>query len=177
MSVVRACEICGKRVSMPPSRARNFRTCSHACFAVLKAGGRLPAERRCQHCGRVMLVRPSEADRPFCSRECYADSMRLGYLDSPTHNSWRSMIRRCTEPGNNRWAHYGGRGITVCDRWLYSFPAFLEDMGERPARLTLDRIDVNGNYEPGNCRWATAIEQRRNRRDSPDWDEIERILQ
>lgn len=82
---------------------------------------------------------------------------------SATYISWSSMIQRTTNPRNPAWPDYGGRGITVCDRWR-SFEAFLEDMGERPAGLTLDRIDVNGDYEPGNCRWATWTEQRLNQR-------------
>ena len=73
------------------------------------------------------------------------------------------MIHRCTEPTDIGWRYYGGRGITVCARWR-SFENFLADMGERPEDRTLDRIDPDGNYEPGNCRWATASEQRRNQR-------------
>jgi hypothetical protein len=73
------------------------------------------------------------------------------------------MRTRCENPKATKYAIYGGRGITVCARWD-SFENFLTDMGERPEGLTLDRIDVNGNYEPGNCRWATAKEQRANQR-------------
>lgn len=83
----------------------------------------------------------------------------------PTHNSWENMKRRCLSPRYKRYAQYGGRGIKICDRWLGpdGFPNFLADMGKRPQGLTLDRVNVDGNYEPGNCRWATNLEQQRNR--------------
>lgn len=80
-----------------------------------------------------------------------------------TYRIWMHMRQRCENPRSDSWARYGGRGITVCDRWR-DFTAFFEDMGEAPAGHSLDRIDVNGNYEPGNCRWATSRQQLRNTR-------------
>lgn len=80
-----------------------------------------------------------------------------------TYSIWAAMIQRCKNPNHHAWDLYGGRGIIVCERWL-DFRNFLADMGVRPIGLTLDRIDPSGNYEPGNCRWATWREQRLNQR-------------
>lgn len=83
---------------------------------------------------------------------------------SPTWLTWTSMIQRCENPSHKSYVRYGGRGIGVCVRWRESFESFLKDMGERPNGRTLDRFpNSNGNYEPGNCRWATTLEQAANR--------------
>ena len=84
-------------------------------------------------------------------------------MSRDTYHSWYNMLRRCLNTDSLYYYNYGGRGIKICQRWM-KFANFLEDMGEKPKSLTLDRINNDGNYEPGNCRWATRAEQNRNKR-------------
>jgi len=86
-----------------------------------------------------------------------------GQTKSPTYRVWSSMRTRCTNSNATNYGQYGGRGIKCCQRWE-SFDLFLEDMGERPDGMTLDRIDVDGHYEPSNCRWASIQQQAKNKR-------------
>lgn len=81
----------------------------------------------------------------------------------PLYSTWANMKQRCLNPNDSKFRLYGGRGIRVCERWSKSFAAFVVDMGPRHAICSLDSIDSHGNYEPGNVRWATALEQNRNR--------------
>lgn len=90
---------------------------------------------------------------------------RHGLRTSPEYTAWVGMKGRCNNPNRREYKHYGARGIKVCERWINSFTNFYKDMGVKPsAKHSLDRIDFNGNYEPGNCRWATSLEQRANQR-------------
>lgn len=84
-----------------------------------------------------------------------------GYRPSPTYRVWQCMLTRCTNPKSDGYARYGARGITVCDRWR-QFENFLADMGERPAGTTIDRLENDKGYQPGNCRWATGYQQAQN---------------
>lgn len=92
-------------------------------------------------------------------------TQRHGKTGDRTYQTWRNMIRRCYDKKCSDYPRYGGRGIHVCYEW-YSFENFLNDMGDRPARMSLDRIDVNDRYSKENCRWATAKKQMNNRTNS-----------
>lgn len=98
---------------------------------------------------------------------CWNTEKRITHGMSRTHvNSvWRSMLDRCRNPKNRAYVNYGGRGIQVCDEWS-DFAVFNKDMGNRPAGYQIDRINNDGNYEPGNCRWVTAKQQQNNKRET-----------
>jgi hypothetical protein len=122
-------------------------------------------------CGKEKLI-GTEYLRLGTSRSCGCQrGMRVAPAVDPTHRrsaerlAWTNMKRRCTNQKSPRFKDWGGRGITVCDRWAKSFEAFLLDVGPRPSAMhSIDRIENDKNYEPGNVRWATKSQQIANRR-------------
>lgn len=121
---------------------------------------------RCD-CGTVKEIRSSHLGVTVFSCGCLYREMMAARIthhmtDTPAYRRWRDMIRRCKNPKRRGFERYGGRGIKVCDRWL-KFENFYADMGECPKGMSIDRWpNKDGNYEPGNCRWATPTEQSRN---------------
>lgn len=119
-------------------------------------------------CGKSTVAYGNDLKRgKVVSCGCWNAEKRVTHGMSRTHvNSvWRMMLDRCKNPNNRAYANYGGRGIQVCDRWN-DFVTFYTDMGHRPDGYQIDRIDNDGNYEPGNCRWSTPKQQQNNKRDT-----------
>lgn len=136
------------------------------------SGSRARWSCRCD-CGRVVVVLASALGLSTVSCGCYGTERRRakgrnvthGMSATPTYRTWSAMRKRCTNPADQAFHNYGGRGITVCARWQ-RFEAFLEDMGEAPPGMEIDRRDVDGGYHPDNCRWATPIQQANNKRNN-----------
>lgn len=143
---------CGRTTSVPGYALRNGNTRSCGCLRIERV-----VETKATH----GLFIGGKDLRPGC-----------------TYYTWAGLKGRCTNPKHKYYRYYGGRGIAVTPRWLGrdGYVNFVADMGERPAGTTLDRIDVNGNYEPGNCRWATAAEQAQNKQADALIDDLQRVV-
>lgn len=122
-------------------------------------------------CGKTKTIQGTNLGRGSTSCGCLqkeitaANNFVHGLRNSPEYKSWCNMKDRCSNPKNEFFHCYGGRGVAVCPEWIDSFEAFYQDMGPRPGlKYSIDRIQVDGNYELGNCRWATPIEQASNTR-------------
>ena len=140
-------------------RTKNFKyrwICQCDCGNVVVVLGPSMISRRQVSCG----CHKNEAARERCTKH----GATSGNAWSREYRAWHHMKQRCYNPQCKDYHNYGGRGISVCESWVNSFENFLSDMGQCPDGLTLDRKDSNGNYEPGNCRWATWTEQARNKR-------------
>jgi hypothetical protein len=135
---------------------RQFWACACSCGQLCVASRR-DIQSRKRSCGCLRR----DAGREVGLRQVHGHT--VGGRESPTHVTWRSMLERCSYPSACNFHRYGGAGITVCEEW-HDFSRFLADVGERPAGKTLDRIDGRLGYAPGNVRWATPMEQVRNRR-------------
>ena len=142
------------------SRAPNKRTAA-AWNCVCECGGEVVVTGTDLRNGHAKSCGCFKREAAIASRRTH------GASGTPTYAAWKSMKKRCSNQANADFKHYGGRSITVCERWLNSFENFLEDMGERPkAGFSIDRLDNNGDYTPENCTWRTQTEQCNNKRNN-----------
>lgn len=144
-------------------KAQNHHERGTAVDAICECGGAGSYLLNAMRSGRIKSCGCAMADR---GKHFITHGHTRKGRPSPTYLAYRNMLTRCTNPKSDHWHSYGGRGVVVCERWLESFENFLADMGECPSELTLDRKEVDGNYEAGNCRWATDDEQANNKRTS-----------
>ena len=162
--------------TMVPKAAKGERlkwNCLCDCGQAFVTSAHALQQGNTQSCGCLRVDRSTQQLRELglvgkadVLAAAHKGATRHGMHLTKTYRAWNAMKNRCFNPKTQGYEHYGARGITVCDKWM-SFEGFLEDMGEAPVGMTLDRYpDVNGNYELGNCRWASNEEQQNNKRNS-----------
>lgn len=141
------------RSAGPASHGKRVRwICRCECGQLLSCAGHELASGDVRSCGCLRRDELRERQRNH------------GLVRTGAHSSWAAAKARCYDPKHTAYAAYGGRGIRMCPRWREDFRAFLSDMGERPAGMSIDRVDPNGHYEPSNCRWAPPEVQAANKR-------------
>lgn len=157
----------GKVVDLTGQRFGRLRVLGQDGYTRVSRNAVWVCQCDCGNTARVDSGMLRHGDTASCG--CYRKEViaernrRHGMRRNRVYTTWVGMRQRCGNPNAHAYENYGGRGITVCERWR-NFQNFYADMGERPPGLTLDRIDNDGNYEPGNCRWATRQVQSQNQR-------------
>jgi hypothetical protein len=150
-----------KHVPSPDSRHHYF-SCSCECGGEKVARADHLESGRSASCGCLRSEKAAESGKGFGERR-KTHGHASGFDTTPTYCTWQSMKARCLDENHKHFKNYGGRGIKIYPSWM-DFRVFLADMGERPKGRTIERIDNSGNYEPGNCVWATMKQQSRNKR-------------
>ena len=147
----------GKKIDMTGEKYGKLKVLQQSC---IDSRGEMRWLCKCD-CGNETFVGGRNLRRGLIKSCGCQKNASHGKYYTPTYKTWANVKSRCTNPNDDAYHLYGGKGITLCDRWM-SFENFYNDMGDRPDGMTLDRIDNDKGYEPLNCRWATIEQQRRN---------------